>query len=79
MRQLDVCFVGHSFPFSDTLTLFGDMVGNAGVSVWASVRYEIWLLRTLLMFAQVDMRSVNRQPGYRRGDSYSITTTHAKP
>ena len=36
---------------------FGDMVGNFGVSVWASARYEIWLLRALLIFAPVDMRS----------------------
>ena len=33
------------------------MVSNVGVSVWASARYEIWLLRALLIFAQVDMRS----------------------
>ena len=36
---------------------FGDMVGIVGVSVWASVRYEIWFLRALLIFAQVNMRS----------------------
>ena len=36
---------------------FGDMVGNVGVSVWASVRYEIWLLRALLILAQFDVRS----------------------
>ena len=33
------------------------MVGNVGVTVWALVRYEIWLLRALLIFAQIDMRS----------------------
>ena len=32
------------------------MVGNVGVSVWASARYEIWFLRALLIFAQVDTR-----------------------
>ena len=36
---------------------FADHVTGEAVSVWASVRYEICLLRALLVFAQVDLRA----------------------
>ena len=36
---------------------FADQVTGEAVVVWASVRYEIWLLRALLVFAQVDLRA----------------------
>ena len=41
------------FPHSYTC---GGMIGSLGVSVWASVRYVICLLRALLIFALIDMR-----------------------